>query len=249
MRTHLALLLPLFVVAPLSIAAQVAAQDAASRDAASRDAASQNAASPGAAPHIDFTFEHPQMQPSRYTITVNESGAGHYVSQPGAASSDDDVLPAPVDRPIQLDSALTADLFRYARGHNFFAVRCNNDHGRLAFTGNRTLAYSGPDGQGSCSFVWAADPALERLSDQLGAVALTLEIGRRLDVELRHDRLGLDAELQSLEDAAKDHRAEDLANIAGQLHAIADDQEVMNRARKRAQTLVNACEAASKRAE
>lgn len=226
MRTHPALLLLLVVAAPVVVAQ-----------------------TPAASARIVYTFEHPQLQPSRYTITIDESGHGRFVSQPGVASLDDDIAPTPIDRAIQLDPTLTADLFRYARGHNFFAGRCTNGQNKLAFTGNKTVAYSGPDGQGTCSFVWAADSALQRLSDQLIAVAFTLEIGRRLDLEVRHDRLGLDAELQGLQDAVKDHRAADLTNIAEQLQTIAADQEVMVRARKRALALLSSCEAPPKRNE
>lgn len=191
---------------------------------------------------IVYTFEHPQLQPSKYTITIEETGAAHFDSQPGLAQRDDDVFPAPIDRDIRIDDTLRTSLFHYARTHNDFATDCTRHQSNLAFTGNRTLTYTGPDGHGSCAFIWAADPALQNLSDQLGAVALTIEFGRRLDVEVQHDRLGLDAELESLQDAVKERRASDLPNIAEQLQAIADDQQVMVRARKRAVALLSRCE-------
>ncbi|HEX4039367.1 MAG TPA: hypothetical protein VHX37_15015 [Acidobacteriaceae bacterium] len=230
MRTYPALLLLLLVPAPVAIAAQTPTLAST-------------------APRIVYTFQHPQLQPSRYSISVDENGRGRFVSQPGVASPDDDIAPTATDRPVQLDATLTTDLFRYARSHNFFATRCGNDQGKLAFTGNKTLAYTGPDGRGSCSFVWAEDPVLQRFSDQLGAAAFTLEIGRRLSLEVLHDRLGLDAELESLQDAVKDHRAGDVANIADQLQTIAGDEQVMNRARKRALALLSSCESAPKRNE
>ncbi|HEX3663037.1 MAG TPA: hypothetical protein VHU89_16490 [Acidobacteriaceae bacterium] len=196
--------------------------------------------------HIAYTFEHPQLQPSRYTITIDENGTAHFISQPGLPQRDDDVFPAPIDRSIHIDNDLRDGLFRYARTHSYFATDCNRHQSNLAFTGHRTLAYAGPDGQGSCAFIWAGDPVLQHLVDQLGAVALTIEIGRRLDVEVRHDRLGLDAELESLQDAVKDRRASDLPNIAEQLQTIAEDQQVMIRARKRAVALLSRCETEQK---
>jgi hypothetical protein len=208
-----------------------------------------SAQAPLAAARIVYTFEHPQLQPSRYTFSIDETGAGRFTSQPGPVPTDatDGVFPTPLDRPILLDDSLRADLFRYARSHSFFATRCSTTQTSLAFTGNKTLAYSGPDGSGSCTFVWAGDPALQRIADQLGAVAFTLEEGRRLDLEVQHDRLGLDAELETLQDAVKDRRAWDLPNIAPQLQTIAEDQQVMDRARKRALALLARCEAAPKR--
>lgn len=241
-------LLPLFLVAGSIAAAQspapsafVARQSDASAAASPQIAAAIPAASSTA--RIVYTFEHPQLQPARYTITIDENGFGHFVSEAGPvpAGDTDDVYPAPMDREIRLDDALRAALFRYARDHQFFQESCTRS-GRLAFTGNKTIAYIGPEGRGSCAFVWAADPALQHLSDQLNAVAFTLEIGRRLDVEVHHDPLGLDSELESLEGAVRDQRASDLPNIVPQLEAIASDEDVMDRARRRAQDLLNHCE-------
>lgn len=199
---------------------------------------------------IVYTFEHPQLNPAKYTITIDEKGGGHFVSVPGGAGTtdyQDTVFPAPVDRDIQLDGKLRADLFTYARAHDFFNQHCDRGHAGLAFIGNKTLAYTGGDGHGTCTFVWAADPVLQRLADQLNAVAFTIEIGRRLEVEVRHDRLGLDSELQGLQDALKDQRASDLPNIASDLQTIAEDQQVMDRARKRAMALLSRCEVQEKR--
>jgi hypothetical protein len=198
---------------------------------------------------IVYTFDHPQLQPSRYTITIDENGAGHFASEPGPADPDgnDGVYPAPVDRDIRIDDSLRAGLFTYARAHGFFGARCDRGNSGLAFTGNKTFTYVGADGHGTCAFVWAGDAVLQRLTDQLNAVAFTIEIGRRLDVEVRHDRLGLDSELASLQDAIKDQRASDLPNIATELQAIAGDQDVMDRARKRALALLSRCDVPQKR--
>lgn len=224
MRTHSILrLLLLFASVALCVAAQTSHPPQA------------------AGAQIVFTFEHPLLQPARYSFTIEESGKGRFVSMPGSAAADDDLVPIPMDRAVQIDPSFAAALFQYARAHNFFDTHCSNDRGNLAFTGNKTFAYSGPGGKGNCSFVWAADPVLQRLSERLGDVAFTLEIGQRLGLEVQHDRLGLDAELETLQDAVKDHRAAGLVNIAQQLQTIADDQQVMNRARKRALSLLSSC--------
>lgn len=193
---------------------------------------------------IVYTFDQPELQPPHYTITISENGLGRFVSKAGpppADGSTDDVYPAPMDREIRLDPALLADLFRYARAHQYFNEDCNK-RGRLAFTGNKTMTYVGPDGRGSCGFIWAADAELQQLSDKLNAVAFTLEIGRRLDVEMHHYPLGLDAELASLETALQERQASDLPNIAPELQQIAADQDVMDRVRRRATALLSRCE-------
>ena len=192
---------------------------------------------------IVYTFDQPELQPPHYTITLEENGEGRFVSKAGPPPADDtdEVYPAPMDREIHVDPALLAQLFQYARAHQYFNRDCNRS-GRRAFTGNKTITYVGPDGRGSCAFVWAADPALQQLSERLNAVAFTLEIGRRLDVEVHHYPLGLDAELESLENAVQEQQASDLPNIAPELQYIASDQDVMNRVRKRAMALLSQCE-------
>jgi hypothetical protein len=241
--TSLALLF--FLAAPiLAQTSGTPVQDASLGD----NAAARTAATLPVGARIVYTFSHPQLQPARFTITFDETGAGHFASQPGNAPVDatDGVYPAPVDRPIRVGEDLRTELFRYAREHSYFATSCERNKARLAFTGTKTLSYAGKDGHGSCSFVWAADPVLQSLSDQLQAVATTLEIGRRLAVEEQHDRLGLDAELESLQDAVQSHRAEGLANIAPELQTIAADDQVMNRARQRAVTLLSRSQTAPK---
>ncbi|MBT9330168.1 hypothetical protein [Paracidobacterium acidisoli] len=192
---------------------------------------------------ITYTFENQRLQPSSYTLVLHEDGSGRFDSLPGPASvdaSDEQVAPARLDRDIHISDSLRTELFQYARAHHFFAGKCDRGQKKLAFTGKRTLTYAGPDGHGTCDFDWASDATLQRLSDQLVSVAYTLEIGRRLDVELKHNRLSLDAELENLQSTAKDQRAAGLDNIAPVLEAIAGDDAVMQRARYRARTLLNA---------
>ena len=109
----------------------------------------------------------------------------------------------------------------------------------MAFTGKKTLAYSGPDGHGECTFNWSRDQQLNQLADSMMAVAFTIHEGSRLAIEHVHSRLALDAELEHLENAAKDHRALEIENIAPELQSIAADPAVMNRARNRARALLN----------
>ena len=192
-------------------------------------------------PQITYTFENPQLQPASYTILIREDGSGHFRSTAGPSAgpaSDDDVAPGALDRDIRIEDPLRTQLFRYARSHHFFAEKCDHGAKNIAFTGKKTLTWSSPDAHGSCTFDWASDPVLQHISDQLVSTAFTLEEGRRLDVELKHSRLGLDAELATLQDAAKDQRAVGLNNIAPELESIAQDEEIMQRARARANALL-----------
>jgi hypothetical protein len=193
-------------------------------------------------PEIRFSFEHPQLDPSAYTLVVHEDGSGHYRSSPGPNSGPglDGYGSAPAERDIVIRDPLLATLFQTARSHRFFAMECEATDIRIAFTGKKTVAYAGSDGSGQCTYNWSHDKELNQLADNLMAVAYTLYEGNRLTLEHTHSRLSLDSELQNLQDAAKDRRALEIENIAPVLEAIVSDPAVMNRARNRARALLNA---------
>lgn len=193
-------------------------------------------------PEIRFSFEHPQLDPSAYTLVIHEDGSGHYRSSPGPSSGAgmDGFGAAPADRDITIRDPLLASLFQTARTHRFFAMQCEAPDTRIAFTGKKTVAYAGSDGNGECSYNWSRDKELNQLAEDLMAVAYTLHEGNRLALEQQHSRLSLDSELDNLQSAVKDHRALEIENIAPVLESIASDPAVMNRARNRARALLNA---------
>jgi hypothetical protein len=71
------------------------------------------------------------------------------------------------------------------------------------------------------------------------AVSETILEGARLELLLQHDRLGLDAEMEFLAEAAGDGRAQQLCAIRGILERLAQDDSVLERVRKRARMLLD----------
>lgn len=191
---------------------------------------------------IRFVFENPKLQPASYIMDINEDGSGHFQSQPGSAAPPDTegVMPQPFSSDIKIEEPLRSLLFKTARSHNYFNVACESTKVKVAFTGKKALQYTGSDGEGACTFNWSRDQQLMKVTDDLIAVAYTLEEGRRLAVEHEHSRLSLDAELESLQEAVRGGRAQQVQNIATQLQAIAGDEQVMDRARARARQLLGA---------
>ncbi len=185
---------------------------------------------------IRFTVENPRLEPAVYSIDVFEDGTGRYTAH-YTVSQDGDTPFQPVDRAIHIHDPLLSRMFSVARAHQFFAVECEA-HNHVAFTGKKSLAYTGPEGKGSCTFNYSHDPELNQLASDLMSVAFTLEEGTVLASEHLHDRLSLDAELEALQDAAQERRALELGNIAPELDSIANDDAVMNRARTRARALL-----------
>ena len=108
----------------------------------------------------------------------------------------------------------------------------------MAFQGWKTLTYTGPQGQGSCTFNYSKDKEIQDLGDSLEAVAETILEGARMELLLQHDRLGLDAEMEFLVEAVGDGRAQQVCVIREILGRLAQDDTVLERVRKRARMLL-----------
>ena len=198
---------------------------------------------PGGA-QVRFDYENKQLQPAKYTFLIDESGAGRFHSEPGKPPPVDTVsyqsLAEALDRPVQLSKPIVDQIFSTARSEKFFAIACEDGKNKIAFQGTKQLSYQGPDGSGSCTYNWSKSAAIEKLTTIFESIAFTLEEGRRLAVEHKHDRLALDAELGELLIAVKEGRALEVQSILPVLQEIAEDDTVMSRARQRAKKLLDA---------
>jgi hypothetical protein len=193
---------------------------------------------------VGFTYENKQLQPAKYSFLIDESGSGHFHSQPGDPPPADTVsyqtLAEAQDRPVQLSRPVVERIFSTARAQKFFAIKCEDGKDKVAFQGMKQLSYQGPDGSGSCTYNWSKSGAIEKLTTIFESIAFTLEEGRRLEVEHKHDRLALDGELGDLLSAVKDGRAIEVQSIQPILQKIAEDDAVLERARIRAKKLLDA---------
>jgi hypothetical protein len=109
---------------------------------------------------------------------------------------------------------------------------------KVAFQGWKKLTYSGPEGEWSCEFNYSREKLVQELGDSMLAVAGTIQEGVRLEMLLQHDRLGLDKELEFVAEAAADGRLMQLCAIRDILVRLANDDEVLERVRKRARALL-----------
>ncbi len=188
-----------------------------------------------------FKFENPQLQPATYRITLHPDGTGHFVSTVGSAPPSDiaDLPPEGQERDIAVSEAVRKQIFLVAIKEHGFATKCEAGGSKIAFQGTKTLIYEGPDVKGACTYNYSPDQKIQWLTNQLMGMAATLEEGRRLAVEHAHGRLTLDAELETLATLVKEGEATELGNIAPILQTIAADENVMLRARRRAQVLLD----------
>jgi hypothetical protein len=197
-------------------------------------ASAQEAGKPdGGGATITFTYKNEKLTPSHYVLKIHEDGNGTYWSSDGVAPGEN----KPFQQEITITPPLLNTAFDVARSEQFFAVQCEANGGHLAFQGEKTLAYEGPDGHGSCEFNFSKNKHIQQLNESFQSVASTVEAGHRLVLARQHDKLSLDAELAALQESVKDGRATELQNIRPLLLEIAADPAVLNRARQRASLL------------
>ena len=196
----------------------------------------QASSSPDAVFVADFT--NPGVSPSHWTLTLHRDGRGHFRAERGNPPNVSEGMDVPdEDRDVRLSADYVEHLFQTAEEHNWFNQKCES-HLKVAFQGWKKLSYTGPEGQGSCTFNYSKDKEIQALGDSLVGVAETLREGARLEMLLQHDRLGLDREMEYISDGAKDGRMVQIGAIREILERLAADDEVLERVRKRAQTLL-----------
>ena len=184
-------------------------------------------------------FSNPGLTPSQWTLEFRPDGSGHFHSVRGTATPDGvRMLEAPdIDRDIKLSPRFAEHAFLVTQRHKLFIKGCES-HLKVAFQGLKKLSYSGPDGEGGCEYNYSKDAEIESLGDSLIAVATTVIEGARLELLLQHDRLGLDKEMTVMEEALGDGRVQQISSIRDILERLAEDQDVMERVRKRARDLL-----------
>jgi hypothetical protein len=188
---------------------------------------------------VEVDFSNPSLSPQHWTMILYPDGSGHFHSERGNVSPEgQQAIDAPdVDRDIRLSAQFAQRVFQAARQHKLFNCTCES-HMKVAFQGWKKLSYAGPEGRGSCEFNYSSDKDIQALGDSLVAVSSAILEGARLETLLQHDRLGLDKEMEYLMDASGDGRVQQICVIRGILERLAEDQEVMERVRKRARVLL-----------
>jgi hypothetical protein len=196
-------------------------------------------AAPAADPFVQVDFSNPALSPPQWTLILHADGSGHFRSQekktPNASLK---VIEAPsIDRDIQLSKEFAGHVFDAATHQKWFNVACES-HLKVAFEGWKTLTYTGPAGQGSCTFNYSRNKEIQTLGESMQAVAETILEGARFEVLLQHDRLGLDQEMEYFTQAVEDGRAQEVYAIRDILERLAQDNAVLERVRKQARDLL-----------
>jgi hypothetical protein len=191
---------------------------------------------------VNFAFERPGVPVPQFVLRVHEDGSGSYQAEemegPGDGGLVHYAASKHIDRTMNLTPSMAAKIFAMARGLDRFKMDCESKKKNIAKTGKKTLSYAGSDGSGSCVYNFSDSKEVMALNDMFLAIANTMDEGRRLEFLHRYDRLGLDAEMSSLQEQAKTGRALELGTIAPVLTSIARDTALMERVRMSAAKLL-----------
>ena len=193
-------------------------------------------------PQIFFAFDRPGLPVPQYELTIRRDGSVVYAGEeqppatgPGPASGRPSQS---FQRVVSISAATVNRVFVLAQKLNHFNIPCASNAKNIADTGKKTLTYAGSDGAGSCTYNYTENKDVQALTDIFEGIAETMDEGRRLDYLHRYDRLGLDAAMESFSREVAEGRALEMGTIAPTLRSIADDPEVMQRVRTRANALL-----------
>jgi hypothetical protein len=177
-----------------------------------------------------FRYTATTTQLPSYSFRVLPDGSGTYlesVKEPDGAVHD-------LASELNLSRKATQSLFEKAKILHRNGFACASKAKNVANTGSKTLDFDG----GSCTYNFSEDKTVVALTAAFQAMAFTLDEGRKLNIKLRYDRLGLNDEMTILWDAVKDGRAAEVENIEGILATLANDEQVFERVRQRAADLL-----------
>lgn len=184
-----------------------------------------------------FSFDWSQGFPwQSYSITVQSDGKSSFNGTPHADGTNDT---DPYQQEFTMSAANRQKIFDLAQKLNYFQGDFASRMKNIAQTGQKTLQYQSPQIQGSATYNWSQNADVEDLTRLFGAIAMTIDFGRKLTFQYRYDKLGMDKLLKELEDQQASHGVDELAIIAPMLRKIADDPNLMNISRQSAERLLH----------
>lgn len=197
-----------------------------------------------ALPTITFSFEFAGAIPGHYALTVEATGRAAYRSDSPAEENQVYETPGktatadPFVEHFALSQATADRIFGLAKTLNYFQGDFDYKKTRVANTGIKKMTYADPARHFETTYNWSQNIDLMALTRLLQAISSTLEFHRRIEHELRYQKLALDEELKQLQDAVTHSDAAELQILAPTLQKIVKDSSLLHIARRRAQELL-----------
>jgi hypothetical protein len=191
-------------------------------------------------PTVTFTFDFPRGRPAYFSITLDSTGHAVYESREHGFPDEPAEPEEPYRTSFVVSAATRERIFQLARALDHFRGDFDYRKRKIANMGRKTLAWWDGSTRIETSYNWSENGNIDDLTTIFMGIGSTQEFGRRLQFLRRYDRLGLEAELKSMEERVKDPRSglKELQTIEGLLRSIARDPTVMKIARQRAERLL-----------
>ena len=189
-----------------------------------------------ALPIVSFDFLLEGSTPPHYSIAVEPDGKATYRADEGPAAG-----AAPMQPYVQqflVSDPTRSRMFDLSAALQCFQGQFEYRGGRLANMGAKTLKCTWADRESQTTYNYSTNPRLQELTTLFQYMSNTLEYGRRLDYLHRYDKLGLEAELKSMEEQEKNKRLGELQAVAPQLERVFNDSSILNVTRRRAEHLL-----------
>jgi len=187
-----------------------------------------------ATPSITFERIWEDFTPQSVTITVFANGAAKYASRTPGKNDDTDEY----HTEFTMSHDRCDKLFRYAQEAGYFQGDFTFKKHAVASTGKKTLTYVDASRHFNTTYDYSEHKAIQEITSIFMGLSNTIEHGRKLQFLRRFDKLGLEAELKVMEDAAESHSLVEIQLIAPTLESIAEDHAILNIARQRAHRLL-----------
>ncbi|HZU21804.1 MAG TPA: hypothetical protein VE998_03165, partial [Terriglobales bacterium] len=137
-----------------------------------------------------------------------------------------------------MTEAARARIFALTQKLNYFSGSYEYTRGRVANTGSKTLVFADSSRHNSTTYNYSQVPAIQELTRFFQSVSATLEYGRRLQYDLRFDKLDLPKQLDKMTAEAQDKQLAELQAVVPVLQKISADSSVMRIARVNADRLL-----------
>lgn len=187
-------------------------------------------------PVVQFVLDWPAQNPPRYTVAVDAAGRATYKSEPGADPSGG-AAPEPYLVEWTATETTRSKIFDAVKKLNYLQGNFESK-AKVALTGAKTLSYKDVSHNTSTSYNYSENPLIRELTHIFQSISTTAEFGRKLEYDVRFDKLGVDAQLKALQEQQRQGDAIELASIARVLQQIAGDSSMFRMSQQRAKEIL-----------
>jgi hypothetical protein len=189
-------------------------------------------------PVVEFVLDWSAQNPPRYSIAVDAIGRATYRCEPAPGNQGADA-PDPYVVEWTITEGTRGKIFEAAEKLKYFQDAQFESKAKIAKTGVKTLTYKDSSRNFSASYNYSENPLVRDLTHLFQSIASTAEMGRKLEHDLRYDKLGVDADLKALQEQQKQGDAIEFGSVAPLLQKIAGNASMMRMSQQRAKEILH----------